>query len=471
MPFRRTRSTFLVLSTALLALLALAPAALAATWSTWGNSPARTGRATSSQLTAGNASKLVKAWSTPLGAVVDGQPLYAGNVQTVNGPVDLYLVATEAGSVFALDAATGKVVWRSELGSVHLGCAQLPGGVYGATGAMTYDASHLTLYAVSTNQLWALDVRTGKPETGWPLTLPFDPRQLHAWGALSQLGSSVYVPTASYCDHPPSKGGLIRVDVTTQAITPWYPVPVAGPAGGGSVWGWGGAAIDPATGEVWAATGNAIPNAALGIPNDNYENSDSLVALSPDLTQVLAASQPPNIPPVGDYDFGATPLLFRPTGCPPLVAALNKDGDLYLWRRDQVAKGPYQTVSLAFPAGLFGVPAWNSAAGMLYLTTTAGYHGYHSGLQAFRVGAGCRLQHVWTRALGSTLDSAPTIANNTVSVATGTGHLRIFTATTGAPLANLSLGLPMFVPPVTVGRDVAVTGWTRTFTVFRLPGG
>jgi outer membrane protein assembly factor BamB len=466
MPCRATPARLVVLAAALVSALSLAPAAQGADWATWGNSPARTGRATGSVLRASNVARLKKAWTAPLGAVVDGQPMYASNVPTAGGTRNLYLVATEAGSVLALDARNGQVVWRAELGSEHLGCAQLPGGMYGATGAMTYDASRQTLYAASTNQLWALDVRTGQPEAGWPVTLPFDPKQLHVWGALSQLGASVYVPTASYCDHPPYEGGVIRVDVTTHAATAWYPVPVPGDSGGGSVWGWGGAAIDPKTGDVWAATGNAI--VSPGVANDNTDNADSLVELSPDLTQTIAVSQPPNIPPQGDYDFGATPLLFRPTGCPPLVAALNKDGDLYLWRRDQVAKGAYQTISLAFPAGLFGVPAWNAPAGMLYLTTTSGYHGYHSGLQAFRMAAGCRLQHVWTRALGSTLDSAPTIANDTISVDTGTGHVRIFNAVTGTPLANFSLGLPMFVPPIAVGTDLAVTGWTRSLTVYRL---
>jgi hypothetical protein len=339
--------------------------------------------------------------------------------------------------------------------------------VYGATGAMTYDASRHTLFAVSTNQLWALDVGTGKSEAGWPVTLPFDPLQLHAWGALSQLGSSVYVSTASYCDHPPYHGGLIRVDVASHAITPWYPVPVTGGNGGGSIWGWGGVAIDPKSGDVWAATGNAI--VSPGVVDQRAGDSDALVDLSADLTQVRAVSQPRNIPATGDYDFGATPLLFRPAGCPPLVAAVNKDGDIYLWRRDQLAKGPYQTISIAFPATLFGVPAWDAGTSTVYATTSTGYHGYHSGLQAFHIGAGCRLQHSWTRAVGSTLDSAPTIVNDTVSVATGTGHLRIFSTADGTPLLNVPLGRPMFVPPVAVGDDIAVTGWTRTLTVYRIP--
>jgi outer membrane protein assembly factor BamB len=461
----RPRAAALV-ATSLLA-LTLVPAARSADWATWGDSPARTGRATSSDLNSGNVARLEKAWSVPLGAVVDGQPLYVSRVATPGGRRDLYLVATEAGSVFALDARNGAIVWRAELGATHLGCNQLPGGVYGATGAMTYDASRETLFATSSNQLWALDVRTGKSEAGWPITLPFDPQRLHVWGALAQLGSSVYVPTASYCDHPPYHGGVIRVDVATHAITPWYPVPVAGDNGGGSVWGWGGVAIDPRSGDVWAATGNAI--VSPGVVDQRAGDADGLVDLSADLTQVHAASQPTSIPAAGDYDFGATPLLFRPAGCPPLVAALNKDGDIYLWRRDRLATGPYQTIPIAFPATLFGVPAWDAATSTVYLTTSTGYHAYHSGLQAFRLGAGCRLQHSWTRALGSTLDSAPTIANNTVSVTTGTGHLHIFSTADGTPLLNVSLGRPMFVPPVAIDDDLAVTGWTRGLTVYRLP--
>jgi outer membrane protein assembly factor BamB len=448
-------------------LLGFVPAARSADWATWGNSPARTGRATASRLNVRNAGRLEKAWSAPLGAVVDGQPLYATNIATTTGRRNLYLVATEAGSVFALDARTGKRVWRAELGAVHLGCSQLPGGNYGVTGAMTYDASRQTVFASSTNQLWALDVRTGKPEAGWPVTLPFDPRQLHAWGALAQLGDNVYVPTASYCDRPPFQGGVIRVDVATRTMTPWYPVPVAAGNGGGSVWGWGGVALDPADGDVWAATGNAI--AGPEVANDRAGAADALVDLSADLSEARAVSQPANIPTSGDYDFGATPLLFRPRGCAPLVAALNKDGDLYLWRRDQLAKGPYQTISLAFPATLFGVPAWDAATGTLFLTTSTGIHGIQSGLQALRVMAGCRLRHAWTRALGSTLDSAPTIANGTVSVTTGSGHVRIFATSDGASLRNFSLGRAMFVPPVAIGNDLAVTGWTKTLAVYRLP--
>lgn len=51
---------------------------------------------------------------------------------------------------------------------------------------------------------------------------------------------------------------------------------------------------------------------------------------------------------------------------------------------------------------------------------------------------------------------------------TGTGHLRVFSTRTGAPLLDRALGRPMFVPPITVNDDLAVTGWTRNLTIYRL---
>jgi hypothetical protein len=120
----------------------------------------------------------------------------------------------------------------------------------------------------------------------------------------------VYVPTASYCDRPPFQGGVIRVDLTTWAVTPWYPVPVAGGNGGGSVWGWGGVAVDPVGDDVWAATGHAVVGPE--VPTDRAGAADALVDLTADLSQARAVSQPANVPASGDYDFGGIPLCFDP---------------------------------------------------------------------------------------------------------------------------------------------------------------
>jgi len=54
-----------------------------------------------------------------------------------------------------------------------------------------------------------------------------------------------------------------------------------------------------------------------------------MVALSPDLSNVLGSNNP-GIHATGDSDFGAAPLLFQPTACPPLAAANNKNGTTYM---------------------------------------------------------------------------------------------------------------------------------------------
>ena len=85
----------------------------------------------------------------------------------------------------------------------------------------------------------------------------------------------------------------------------------------------------------------------------------------------------------GDYGFGSTPMLFHPTGCQPLAAAEAKNGSLYIYRQAKLATPP-QRLQIAFPATLFGLPAWDPRTQTLFVTTTQGYNGYLSGLLAFR---------------------------------------------------------------------------------------
>src|SRR5947207_3073187 len=66
---------------------------------------------------------------------------------------------------------------------------------------------------------------------------------------------AVYVPTASYCDSPSMS--VYRVDLATQAVTPWFSVPAA-EGGGGGVWGWGGTAFGATADALYAVTANAF---------------------------------------------------------------------------------------------------------------------------------------------------------------------------------------------------------------------
>jgi hypothetical protein len=426
-------------------------------WPTWGNSTLRNGVATLSKINARKAPKLELAWSRPLDAVVTAQPLFIAD--PTGGE---YITATAAGTVTAFAATNGAVRWHAELGSQTSRCTQLPKGQFGITGTPVYDRSTDTIYAVTHGVLYGLSARTGVPLAGYPQILPIDPFHEHVWGALTLHGGALYLGTAAFCDVQPWKGRLIRVDLASRATSEWDAVPTPGPNGGGGIWGWGGVSIDPKTGNVWAATANA---AGPDVADDSAFDAESIVELSP-ILQKLQSSHAPGMPVHGDYGFGSTPTLFRPTGCPALAAAEAKNGSLYVWQQEKLSLPP-QRLQVAFPATLFGLPAWDPRSQTLFVTTTQGYNGYPSGLLAFRMNGFCKLRLTWRQGLGTLLDSVPTVVNDTVMVGTGTGKLRIFATADGTPLATLPAGGPMFAPPMSIGDDVVVASYGKKISVFR----
>jgi outer membrane protein assembly factor BamB len=450
-----------VLVVALVAVLPLTGVARAATprgdWSTWGNSTARTGVATLSSVRASNARGLQLAWSRPLDAASTAQPLY---IRDARGGE--YITATAAGTLSAFAATNGTLRWTAALGAQQTHCQQLPKGLFGITGTPVYDRSTQTVYAVSDGVLHAISAVTGKEQPGWPLTLPMDPSHEHVWGALTLSGNAIYLGTAAFCDVQPWKGRLIRVDLASHATAEWDSVPTPGNNGGGGIFGWGGVSIDPRTGNVWAATANA---AGPDAPTDGVYDAESIVELTPAL-QKLQSSHAPGMPPHGDYGFGSTPTLFHPVGCPALAAAESKNGSLYVWLQTKLSLAP-QRLQIAFPATLFGLPAWDPRTQMVYVSTTQGHGAYASGLLAFSVSAACKLQLAWRQGLGSSLDSVPTVVNDTVMVNTGVGKLRVFSARTGTPIVSLATNGATFTPPIAVGGDVASTSY-RQVTVYRL---
>jgi outer membrane protein assembly factor BamB len=445
---------------------ATAPATGGPGWTTWGNSPARQSRASSSALTTGNARKLKLAWSRPLGGTGAAQPLYLTKIASGGKRRNIYVTASESGRVSAFDARTGKPLWTRELGSVNTGCLQMPKGIFGVTGTPVYDPAGGYIYVAATDKLWALDVHTGEPRSGWPIALPIDQFHEHVWGAIALGNGHVYFGIASYCDRRPYSGRVFSVSTSSGAVDhTWTTVTTpGGEPGGGGIWGWGGVALT-SDGHVWAASANA--NISSGA-DEASDHAESIAELSSSLA-LLTSSHAPGMPRHGDFGFGSTPIVFKAGSCGSLVAAEGKDGAVYLWQRSKLAAGPVQRLALAFPATLYGSPAWDPKTQQLFLTSTQGYAGQPAGLDALAVTKKCRLRRTWTKGLGGQLSAVPTVANNTVLVVTGTGHLRVYATATGRLIAQRELRGAAFSAPVAYGRDVAVVTWSRKLLVFRLP--
>ena len=398
-------------------------------WTAYGHDAQLTNWVASSAIRAATAPRLGLTWRRRLDGWIVASPLAA----PVGGR-RLVFAATEAGSIYALAADTGAVVWRRAFGAVDTGAC----GPWGFSSTGAIDTRRSRLYAIGADGLLrGLDLATGADAPGFPLRLVERTRTEYVWGGLRVVGDRLYVPVASYCDVPDeqgvgAEGRLLAVGLDDAHATATFdPVPGYGNLGG--MWGWGGVSAEPDGSVVYTATGNSyVYSEACACFRDDAGFGDSVVALTPDLGSVLASNRPDSVPPTGDEDFGAAPLLFRPPGCPPLAAANNKWGGLYVWDRTRLEAGPLQTLALGDGKSPFvGAPSYDQARRTIVETqvvTSAGAYG----LVALRAGADCRFAPVWRATFGSGSQPPPLLVADVVVAAGGaSGGFAAFNAANG----------------------------------------
>lgn len=440
--------------------LALVLLATVGGWLGYGNDPTRAGFTPAPVAPGALAQRVV----VPLPGRVTAQVLAARGVPG-SGDTTLY-AADSSGRITAL-ASNGYVRWTVELGQLARACPQLDG--WGVTGTPVIDAAGGALYAADPfGRLHALDLATGAELDGWPVRLYRDYLRSHVFGALALRRGFVYVPTASYCDSP-MEGKLIRVAAAGRAVRSWTAVPFA-LGGGGGIWGFGGAAWSPARGSFMVATGNAFE----GGRNRGRRFTESagfgehLVELSPAL-EVRASSHPPKLTQKLDLDFGSTPVVFRPPGCPELAAVANKNGILYAWRTGRIGAGPAWSLPLGRPGidpSLIGQPAYSPPLRSLYVVTP-------SRLVRVQIGRGCSGAVAWVRPLPVRfVQGSPTVAGGTVwfSVSGAQDGLFGVDARTGRIRSRVPLHGDAFVAPTAYAGSLYSGSFAGTLHGFVAPG-
>lgn len=447
-----------------------APASVS--WLTYGYNDVRTGyNRQESTIGPGNVAGLHQVWSVNLGAVMIAQPVEAAAVLVGGVPTDVVYEGTEHGDFYAIRATDGHVIWHTNLGSVLTTCYNIPDGIYGIGGAAAISfaaAGRGVIYvAGGDGSVHALDLATGSERAGWPVRGVFTPAQEHVWSAVNLYRGNLYVTVASHCDRAPYYGDTVAIDVATHAvISRFYPAgPPSGGISGGGIWGYGGAAIDTSTGHVFVATGNALTTP------DNYLYSDGVVELSSSLA-VLGSNSPPLTGT--DADFGATPVLFRPAGCPvTLVAAKQKSGALFVYAEGSLNAGYRQKLQLASSNDwrFNGLPAWDPATNMLYVSnSTASSGGYVRGMVALKAAPDCSLSRAWQTPVASSVTSvsSPTVANGVVYYGDGRGSQELaFNAVTGALLwSSAATTGQLFAAPTVVNGKLFAASWDGQLHAF-----
>jgi outer membrane protein assembly factor BamB len=405
----------------LIAVLSLAPPAVAAvptydpmSWTSWGYDNQLGNAIQTKTLTQEAASRLELSWSLQLDGPVFAQPLAATLKRQL-----LIFAATEAGTVYAVSAATGQIVWQRRLGTVET----LECGSWGITSTGAIDLERHLLFEISADGLLhALDLATGEEAAGYPLTLITNNLYEYVWGGLRIANGHLYVANASYCDVGPRDAfpeeRLFSVPLAApEAVATWDPVPGAGNLGG--IWGWGGVSIDPETGRLFTGVGNSSvwsDECSCYVDNAGYGNK--LVELLPDLSAVVDSNDP-GIAATGDSDFGAAPLLFHPSACPRLAAANNKNGTLYIWNRERLSAGPLVSIPLGDGISAFvGSPGWSDSQQMIYAAQSVirddSNQKVGNGITAWHADQGCGFRPIWSRPLGDGNQATPLVVGNTV---------------------------------------------------------
>jgi outer membrane protein assembly factor BamB len=427
-------------------------------WTTFGFDLNRSGyNPSESGVGVGNVGQLHPLWgaNASVGFDMVGEPVLATSVNISGIPANVLYAAGAAGTVLrAIDADSGATIWTHPMGITARMCPKGPTTNYGVLDTTTIDRATNRIYvADGQDELHALDLATGAEATGWPVQVATDPIHNAIWAGLTYNPANglIYVETASEgCDVIPYYGRIVAINTSAANIVGTF-YPAQGNYGGG-VWGYGGASIDPATNNVFIATGNSDSTAGDNCGADERLGySEQIIELSPDVSTVLANNYP-GLPVVCDADFGATPLLFNPPGCPPLLAAVNKSGFFVLYNRSNISAGPIQTIAMSIVTGagdFIGVPAYDPATNEVYVGLPSTFEFYNAGLGAFSIQSDCTLNPtpVWNAVFGpnaavtaSAPRSALTIANGIVYVSNYSGKTEYaFSAGTGALLWSTAL--------------------------------
>ena len=396
-------------------------------------------------------------WAYDLGGVVNAQPLYAANLRGR----DVVFAASESGRVAALDAATGTPIWTRRVTAVDTICSDVPQGIHGVSATPVLDRRRGTLWvAGGDGRVWALDVATGRTRRGWPVRV--GRKAEHIWGALALRGDRLYAATASHCNNAFYRGRVVALDPRSgRKRSQWQAL--GRRAYGGGVWGWGGAAIG-GDGDVFVATANAQGDVA-----GHIRYAEHVVRLSRRLA--FEQANDPGPPRNDDNDFTGAPILLRARGCPRQLAVMHKTGQLFLYDRATIRRGPRQRIQAGSVDAFVGLGtyAWSPARRTLYLANGSSGR-YGQGLVALRLGRGCRLRLLWQEPLGDrpTWPTPPVVANGIVVMGDGSGKtLHAFDARDGTPLWDSGdVTGDLYGAPIVAGGRVFAPSWDRKLHAF-----
>jgi quinoprotein glucose dehydrogenase len=310
-----------------------------------------------SQINRDNVKKLVVAWKYDTGESggIEANPIIVGKI--------LY-TTTPGRSVIALDAATGKLIWKFK--------SDLEGSVLSRGVSYWTDGHQSRIFAGARNYLYALDAATGKVISGFGeqgridlrkgLREPDQQQSVELTTPGSIYKDLIIVGGANPETHPAPPGDIRAFDVRTGALRwTFHTIPRPGEFGydtwpkdawknAGAANNWAGMTVDVDRGIVYVPTGSAVFDFYGGDRLGNDLFADSLIALDAETGKRIWHFQGVHHD-LWDRDFPAPPALVTVTQAGQRVDAVaqtTKSGLLYVFDRT-TGKSLFPIQELPFP--------------------------------------------------------------------------------------------------------------------------
>ena len=337
---------------------------------------------------------------------VDAQPLYVSGVTIGGNPHNLLIVATEHGTLYALDADTGLSLWsRSLLGSGESpsddrGCGQVTPEI-GITATPVINrnlGANGVIYVVAMSKsgttyfqrLHAIDLLTGGELFGGPSAVQasypgagdnslngqviFDPKQYKARPGLLLQGGVIYIGWSSHCDIRPYTGWITSHNALT--LQPVSVINITPNGSEASFWQSGAGLAGDSSGNVYALAANGTFDATLdgnGFPiSQDYGNGFLKFSTANGILRVADYFNMRNtVSESGiDQDLGSGGALVLPdlmdasNSVRHLAVGAGKDQHIYVVDRDNMGKfnmstnNAYQDLPSSLGGSVFGMPAY-----------------------------------------------------------------------------------------------------------------
>ena len=443
-------------------------------WTRFGWDVSRSSASTDATgITAANVSTL-KRQQVTLDGTVDSSPIYLHGVQVNGRAHDTFFVTTTYGKTIAIDAADGAILWRY----TPPGYSGWAGTRQITTATPVADPNRNFIYAASPDgHIQKLAVADG--HAMWSTSITNLPAREKIASSLNYDRGRVIAVTGGYIgDAPPYQGHVAILDATSgRLVHVWNSLcsdshdllqPATCVESGSAIWGRAGAVIDPGTGDIFIATGNALWNG-----RNNW--GDAAIALDSSATRIVDNYTPSNTEELNrrDGDIGSTSPALLGGG---YVIQGGKDGSIRLLQfgRTRGAAprrgGEVQVVPTPSGTDLFTAPVvWHPGSSTIVFAAD------NDGTAAWTFSSG-HLTEAWKNKTGGT---SPVIAGGLLYVYDLGGGLHVYLPTTGKEVVMLEAGRGHWNSPIVVDGRIALpegnanqrsqTGHLASPDIWRLP--